>query len=73
MASHDFSNITYLPKFDGLNFLIWKVKMTLFLKTLEFRVVKAVTKEFLESHSNENTGSEAIAKDYEANLRHNIH
>ena len=32
------------PKFDGLNFSIWKVKMTVFLQSLESRVAKAVTK-----------------------------
>ena len=34
------------PKFDGLNFPIWKVKMTIFLQSLGSRVVKAVTKPF---------------------------
>ena len=32
--------------------------MTLFLKSLRFRVAKAVTKEFVEPHSDENTWSE---------------
>jgi len=27
MASHDFSSIKSLPKFDGLNFPIWKIKI----------------------------------------------
>ena len=34
------------PNFDGLNFPIWKVKMTVFLQSLESRVVKAVIKSF---------------------------
>jgi len=34
------------PKFDGLNFPIWKVKMTVFLQSLGSRVAKAVTKSF---------------------------
>ena len=34
------------PKFDDLNFLIWKVKMTVFLQSLGSRVAKAVTKYF---------------------------
>ena len=67
MASHDFSCIKSPPKFDGLNFSIWKVKMILFLKSLDFRVVKTVTKEYVESHSDVDTWSESIAKDYEAN------
>ena len=33
-------------KFDGLNFLIWKVKMTIFLQSLGSWVAKAVTKPF---------------------------
>ena len=40
--------------------------MTLFLKYLGFRVTKVVTKEFVESHGDENTWSKATTKDYEA-------
>ena len=47
--------------------------MTLFIKSLGFRVAKAVTKEFIEPHGDEDTWSEATAEDYEANLRHNMH
>jgi len=43
MASHDFSSIKFPPKFDGLNFSIWKVKVTLFLKSVGVRVAKAIT------------------------------
>ena len=53
MASHDFSSIKSLPKFDGLNFAIWKVKMTLFLKSLGARVAKDISKEFAEPHGDE--------------------
>ena len=66
MASVGFSNIKSPPKFDGLNFPIWKVKMNLFLKFLGVRVAKSITKEFIEPHSDENTWSEVTAKDYEA-------
>jgi len=59
MASYDFSSIKSPPKFDGLNFPIWKVKMTLFLKSLEVRVAmviaKVITKEFVEPHSDGDT------------------
>jgi len=48
MVSHDFSSIKSPPKFDGLDFPIWKVKMSLFLKSLGVRVAKAITKEFVE-------------------------
>ena len=37
------------PKFDGLNFPIWKVKMTVFSQSLGSQVAKAVTKQFLGS------------------------
>ena len=50
MASQDFSSIKSPPKFDGLNFPIWKVKMNLFLKFIGVRVAKAITKKFVESH-----------------------
>ena len=35
------------PKFDGLDFPIWKVKMTVFLQSVGSRVWKAVTKSFI--------------------------
>ena len=69
MASHDFSCIKFPPKFDGLNLPIWKVKMALFLKSLGFRVAKAVTKKFIEPHDDEDTWSEATVKDYEVNAK----
>ena len=67
MPSQDFSSIKSAPKFDGLNFPIWKVKITLFLKSLGVRVAKAITKEFIEPHGDEDTWSDVITKDYEAN------
>ena len=69
MASHDFSSIKAPHKFDGLNFHIWKVKINLFLKSLGVRVDKAITKEFIEPLGDEDTWSEATAKDYEANIK----
>ena len=44
------------PKFDGLNFPIWKVKMTMFLQSLESRVAKAVTKPFSAPLGDEDHG-----------------
>ena len=64
MASHDFSSIKSLPKFNGLNFPTWKVKMNLFLKFLG-----VVAKEFIEPHSDEDIWSEVTAKDYETNAK----
>jgi len=43
--------------------------MNLFLKSLGVRVAKAITKEFVKPHSDEDTWSEATAKDYEANAK----
>ena len=67
MTYHDFSSLESPPKFDGLNFHMWKIKMTLFLKSLGVRVAKAIIKDFIEPQGDEDTWSDAVAKDYEAN------
>ena len=43
--------------------------MNLFLKSLEVRVAKAIIMEFIKPHGDEDTWSEATAKDYEANAK----
>ena len=43
------------PKFDGLNFLIWKVKMIIYLQSLGSRVAKMVTKPFSVLNGDEDT------------------
>jgi len=43
--------------------------MNLFFKSLGVRVAKAINKEFIESHGDEDTWSKATAKDYEANAK----
>ena len=43
--------------------------MNLFLKSLGVRIAKAITKEFIEPHSDEYTWSEVTAKNYEANAK----
>jgi len=43
--------------------------MNLFLKSLGVRVAKAITKEFVEPHSDEDTWSDATVKYYEANAK----
>jgi len=48
-------------KFDGLNFLRWKVKMTVFLQSLRSRVAKAVTKPFSVPTGDKNTWSDITA------------
>ena len=57
------------PKFDGLNFLIWKVKMTVFLQSLGSRVAKAVTKPFSAPLGDEDTWSDIATKEFDANMR----
>jgi len=69
MASHNFSSIKSPLKFDDLNFPIWKVKMTLFLKSLGSRLAKVVTKKFVEPHGDEDTWSKVTGKDYDANVK----
>ena len=69
MESHDFPSIKSLPKLDGLNLPTWKVKMTLFLKSLGARVTKAISKEFVKAYGDEKTWSKVIAKAYEVNTK----
>ena len=69
MASVDISSIKSSPKFDGLNFPIWNVKMNIFLKSLGVRVSRIITKEFVEPLTDERSWSEETTKDYEANAR----
>ena len=57
------------PKFDGLNFPIWKVKMTVFLQSLGSRVAKAVTKPFSAPLGDEDTWSDIATKEFNANAR----
>ena len=56
-------------KFDGLNFHIWKVKMTVFLQFLGNRVAKAVTKPFSIPASDEDTWSDIATKEFDANCK----
>jgi len=57
------------PKFDGLNFLIWKVKMTVFLQSLGNQVAKAVTKPFSVPSGDEDTWSDIATKEFDANAK----
>ena len=50
------------PKFDGLNFLIRKVKMIVFLQLLGSRIAKAVTKSFSVPDGDEDTWSKISTK-----------
>jgi len=57
------------PKFDGLNFPIWKVKMTVFLQSLGSRVAKAVTKPFSVPSGDEDTWFNIATKEFDANAK----
>jgi len=57
------------PKFDGINFLIWKVKMIIFLQSLGSRVAKTVTKAFSVPDDDEDTWSEIATKKFDANAK----
>ena len=57
------------PNFDGLNFPMWKVKMTVFLQSLESRVVKAVIKPFSVPVGDEDTWSNIVTKKFNANAK----
>ena len=61
------------PKFDGLNFSIWKVKMTVFLQSLGSRVVKAMVKPFMFPKTDEDTLSDIILKEFELMLKLIMH
>ena len=56
-------------KFDGLNFLIWKVRMTIFLQSLGCWVAKAVTKPYSAPTGEEDTWSDLAFKEYKANSK----
>ena len=61
------------PKFDGLNFPIWKVKMTMFLQSLRSQIAKAVTKLFSVPISDEDTWSDILPpRSLMQMLRHTI-
>ena len=57
------------PKFDGLNFPIWKVKMTVFLQSLGNWVAKAVTKPFSIPIGDEDTCSDIATMEFDANAK----
>ena len=56
-------------KFDGLNFPIWKVKMTVFLQSFGSQVAKLVTKPFSVLIGDEDTWSDIVTKEFDANAK----
>ena len=57
------------PKFDGLNFFIWKVKMTIFLQFLGSRIAKAETKPFSLPDVMRILGPKLPTKEFDANAK----
>ena len=57
------------PKFDDLNFPIWKVKMTDFLQSLESQVEKVVSKPFSVPDGDEDTWVDIATKKFGANAK----
>jgi len=45
------------------------MEMTIFLKSLRVRVAKDITKDFIEPQGDEDTWSDVMAKDCEANAK----
>ena len=62
-------NIKTPPKFDGLNFPIWKVRMTIFLQSLGSLIAKSLTKPYVAPNSDESTWTEFTFREYEANSK----
>ena len=62
-------NVKTPPKFDRLNFLIWKVKMTIFLQSLGSRVAKDQHQTVCYPDGDEDTWSKITAKEFEANAK----
>ena len=57
------------PKFDGPNFSIWKVKITIFLQSLGSRVAKVVTEPFSILVGDQDTWSDIATKEFDANTK----
>jgi len=55
------------PKFGGLNFPMWKVKTTVFLQSLGSQVAKAVIKPFSVLTGDDDTWSDIVIKEFDAN------
>ena len=62
-------NIKTPPKFDGLNFPIWKGRMNIFLQSLGSLVARSLTKPFSKLEGEEDTWSELTSKEFDANSK----
>ena len=62
-------NIKTPPKFDGLNFPIWKVGMTIFLQSLGNLVAKSMTKPYSRPESEETLGPNLPTRNMRLTLR----
>jgi len=57
------------PKFVGLNFPIWKAKITVFLQSLGSWVAKAVTKSSSVHVGDKDTWSDIATREFDANAK----
>jgi len=57
------------PKFDGLNFFIYRIKMTVFLQSLGSWVAKVVTKYFSVPIDDEDTWSDIATNEFDDNAK----
>ena len=57
------------PKFDELNFPIWKIKMTIFLQFQGTHVANAITKPFICHEDDEDTWSKITVKEYDGHSK----
>jgi len=64
-SSHDSFNIRAPPRFDGVNFPVWKIKMSVFLKSMGRDVFLAIGTNFIEPE----VWADTYTKTYEANAK----
>ena len=62
-------NIKTPPKFDGLNFTTWKVRMNKFLQSLGSRVAKSLTKPYNAPEGEMDTWSDLTSMEVDANAK----
>ena len=63
--THESFGVRVPPHFDGLNFPVWKIKMSVFLKSLGRDVFLSIGKEFIEPKD----WDENLNKVYDANTK----
>ena len=67
------SSIYCPPKFDGLNFPIWTIKMTIFIQFLGSRVANTISKLFVCPEGDEGSWPKITIKEYNAHSKLIMH